>query len=92
MSNEVKRPFVAAHGALLNASVQSIWDWQPNLLNLGILLHHFSMSNPIDARFNYAAWSRKLDYASSLTGTGGLNFLCFARAGRRRNQRSPSAC
>ncbi len=36
-------------------------DWWPNLLKLNILRQHSSLSNPMDAKFNYAEEFKKLD-------------------------------
>ncbi len=61
-SNESKCPFphgqtnppVAGHGT-------SNKDWWPNRLNLSILRQHSSLSDPMDADFNYAEEFKKLD-------------------------------
>ena len=36
-------------------------DWWPNQLKLNILRQHSNLSNPMDAKFNYAAEFKKLD-------------------------------
>src|ERR1044072_2066868 len=36
-------------------------DWWPNLLNLNILRHHSSLSDPMDKGFDYAEEFNKLD-------------------------------
>jgi catalase-peroxidase len=39
-------------------------DWWPNMLNLGILRQHSSLSNPLGDQFNYAKEFHSLDLAS----------------------------
>jgi catalase-peroxidase len=39
-------------------------DWWPNMLNLGILRQHSSLSNPMDEKFNYSEEFKSLDLAA----------------------------
>ncbi len=62
MSNEAMCPFphgagkhIRAGGGPTNA------DWWPNQLNLKILAQHSTLSNPMDAAFNYAEAFKSLD-------------------------------
>ena len=61
------------HGAATNAASRgrSNTDWWPNQLNLKILAQHSSLSDPMDADFDYATEFAKLDLAAvkdDLTG------------------------
>ena len=51
------------HGALTKSAAggTSNRDWWPNQLNLSILHQHSSVSDPMDATFNYAEEFKKLD-------------------------------
>ena len=51
------------HGAATNAASRgrSNTDWWPNQLNLKILAQHSSLSDPMDADFDYAEEFKKLD-------------------------------
>jgi catalase-peroxidase len=49
------------HGTT-NLGMRSNSDWWPNQLNLRILRQNSSLSNPMDAAFNYAEEFAKLDY------------------------------
>ena len=51
------------HGAAKGAAIggRSNRDWWPNQLNLGILRQHSSLSDPMDAAFDYAAEFTTLD-------------------------------
>lgn len=61
-STESKCPF--GHGKNTTPSFSTgntNTDWWPNRLNLGPLRQHSTLSNPMDADFNYAAEFKKLD-------------------------------
>ena len=45
-----------------NARATAISDWWPNRLDLGLLRQNSSLSDPMDADFNYAEAFQKLDY------------------------------
>ena len=45
-----------------NARATAISDWWPNRLDLGLLRQNSSLSDPMDADFNYAEAFKKLDY------------------------------
>jgi catalase-peroxidase len=47
-----------------NSVGPTIQDWWPELLNLGILHQHSSLSNPMGERFNYAEEFKSLDLNS----------------------------
>ncbi len=59
MSTESKCPF---QQAAVRGKTNS--DWWPNQLNLDILQQHSSLSNPMDADFNYADAFKSLDFAA----------------------------
>ena len=61
-NGEAKCPF--GHGATVPQAQggTSNRDWWPNSLRLNILRQHSSLSNPMDANFNYAEEFKKLDY------------------------------
>ena len=62
MSNDAKCPFSGgAAGSHTTAGSQSNADWWPNQLNLKILHQHSSLSDPMDADFNYAEEFKTLD-------------------------------
>ena len=52
---EAKCPFHHADGGMSNR------DWWPELLNLGILHQHSSLSNPMGEEFNYSEEFKSLD-------------------------------
>ncbi|WP_215223538.1 catalase/peroxidase HPI [Echinicola shivajiensis] len=60
-NGESKCPFIG--GALKQSAGGGTRnrDWWPNQLNLGILRQHSSLSNPMEADFNYAEEFNKLD-------------------------------
>lgn len=61
VNGEAKCPF---HGGALKQTAGGGTrnrDWWPNLLNLGVLRQHSSMSNPMGEDFNYAAEFKSLD-------------------------------
>jgi catalase-peroxidase len=61
MSNESKCPF---SGVIVKPNAGAgthIREWWPNRLNLNLLRQHSSLSNPMDADFNYAVEFQKLD-------------------------------
>ena len=64
MSNELKCPFSGSHGSRTTVGARSNQDWWPNQLNLKILHHHSSKSNPLAPDFNYAEEFKKLDLAA----------------------------
>ena len=45
-----------------NARATALSDWWPNRLDLGVLRQNSSLSDPMDADFNYAEAFQKLDY------------------------------
>jgi catalase-peroxidase len=55
MATETKCPFAGATPAHTNR------DWWPNQLNVQILHQHSTLSNPMDAEFNYAEEFKTLD-------------------------------
>jgi catalase-peroxidase len=55
MATETKCPFAGATPARTNR------DWWPNQLNVQILHQHSTLSNPMDAEFNYAEEFKTLD-------------------------------
>ena len=57
MSAEAKCPF--HHSSSASTANR---DWWPNQLNLGLLHHHSSLSDPMDKNFNYAEEFKSLDY------------------------------
>jgi len=59
-SNGAKCPFPHANGH----APRTNQDWWPNALNLNILHQHSSLSDPMDAGFDYAAEFENLDYAA----------------------------
>ncbi|UUY08316.1 catalase/peroxidase HPI [Pseudomonas sp. J452] len=61
MSNDAKCPFSGGAGSPTVAGAQSNADWWPNQLNLKILHQHSSLSDPMDADFNYAEEFKSLD-------------------------------
>ena len=63
-NGESKCPFT---GGMLKRSAgggTSNRDWWPNLLNLNILRQHSSLSNPMEAEFDYAREFKSLDLAA----------------------------
>ena len=63
-NGESKCPFT---GGMLKRSAgggTSNRDWWPNLLNLSILRQHSSLSNPMEAEFDYAREFKTLDLAA----------------------------
>ncbi len=65
-TSSAKCPFHAAGGASATHGTQSNAQWWPNQLNLSILHQHQHqpVSNPMDARFNYAQAFKKLNYVA----------------------------
>ena len=64
VNSESKCPFT---GSVLRKSAgggTSNRDWWPNQLKLNILRQHSTLSNPMDADFNYAEEFKSLDYAA----------------------------
>jgi len=60
-SNPGKCPFPHGQSVPAGGMGTSNTDWWPNRLNLQILRQHSSLSNPMDAGFNYAEEFKKLD-------------------------------
>ena len=58
MASEAKCPF--HHSSPTAGATNS--HWWPNQLNLNLLHQHSSLSDPMDAHFNYAEEFKKLDY------------------------------
>ena len=58
-------------------------DWWPNQLDLSVLHHHSSLSNPMEEEFDYAAAFKTLDLdetsASRLSGLGAFHRDPFDR-------------
>ncbi len=61
MSNESRCPVV--HG-MTHRAMRSSDDWWPKQLNLRILRQNSSLSNPMDADFEYARAFKSLDFAA----------------------------
>jgi catalase-peroxidase len=64
MNGESKCPF---HGGSLKQSAGGgtrNHQWWPNQLRLGVLRQHSSLSNPMSAKFNYAAEFKSLDLSA----------------------------
>ncbi len=61
MSNESKCPVV--HG-MTHRAMRSNGDWWPKQLNLRILRQNSSLSNPMDADFQYTRAFKSLDFAA----------------------------
>jgi catalase-peroxidase len=63
-NGEAKCPF--NHGVVKQSAGSGTrnQDWWPNQLNLSILRQHSSLSNPMDADFNYAEEFKSLDLAA----------------------------
>ena len=63
-NGEAKCPF--NHGAVKQSAGGGTrnHNWWPNQLNLGILRQHSSVSNPMDADFNYSEEFKSLDLAA----------------------------
>ena len=61
MSNESKCPFSGGTGSNPQAGSSASASWWPNQLNLKILHQHSSLSNPMNAEFNYAEAFKSLD-------------------------------
>ena len=59
MSPEVKCPF---HHSTSASTTNR--DWWPNQLNLNLLHHHSSLSDPMGENFNYAEAFKSLDYTA----------------------------
>jgi len=64
MSDDVKCPYAAMHGARTTPAAQSNDQWWPNRLNLKILHQHSEKSNPLGADFDYRSAFEGLDYAA----------------------------
>jgi catalase-peroxidase len=60
MATELKCPFPGATRAFSNH------DWWPNQVDLTVLHQHSSLSNPMDASFNYAKEFKSLDFEALL--------------------------
>jgi len=63
MTSENKCP-VTGHGGQEPARGRTNRDWWPDQLNLGLLRQHSSLSDPMDAGFDYAAEFKTLDLAA----------------------------
>ncbi len=61
VNDEPKCPFPGAKQQQTAGSGTSNRDWWPNQLKINILRQHSSLSNPMDASFNYAEAFRSLD-------------------------------
>jgi catalase-peroxidase len=61
MSNESQCPFSAGRAAAAVAGARTNRDWWPNQLNLKLLRQHSTLSNPMDANFDYAKAFNSLD-------------------------------
>jgi catalase-peroxidase len=61
MSTEAKCPVMGGARKHTVAGARTNADWWPNQLNLNILHQHSSLSNPMDAEFNYAEEFKSLD-------------------------------
>lgn len=61
MSNESKCPFSGQIVKPNAGAGTGLREWWPNRLNLNILRQHSSLSNPMDADFNYAEEFKTLD-------------------------------
>lgn len=59
MSTEMKCPF---HNAAAAGEVQSNRDWWPERLNVGLLRQNSSLSDPLDADFDYVKAFKELDF------------------------------
>jgi catalase-peroxidase len=59
MSTEAKCPFHHSSSASTTSN-----HWWPNQLNLNLLHHHSSLSDPMGENFNYAEAFKSLDYAA----------------------------
>ena len=60
MTTDSKCPF--NHAALSGGATNT--SWWPNKLNLNLLRQHSSLSDPLGAKFDYAAEFAKLDFAA----------------------------
>lgn len=72
VNGEAKCPF--GHGSISQSAGKGTrnQDWWPNQLNLNILRQHSSLSNPMDADFNYAKEFASLDLAQVKSEIGTL--------------------
>ncbi len=61
MSSENQCPFSGHHKSQTIAGTQTNRDWWPNQLNLKILRQHSSLSDPMNAGFDYAKEFKSLD-------------------------------
>ncbi len=59
MSTEMKCPF---HNTAAAGDVQSNRDWWPERLNVGLLRQNSSLSDPLDADFDYVKAFKELDF------------------------------
>lgn len=59
MSTEMSCPF---HNTAAAGEVQSNRDWWPKRLNIGLLRQNSSLSNPLDADFDYVNAFKELDF------------------------------
>ena len=64
MSHETQEPAMGAADKRAGGRGTSNRDWWPNQLDLHILHQHSALSNPLGAKFNYAAEFQKLDLAA----------------------------
>ncbi len=64
MSHETQAPAMGAPNKRAGGRGTSNRDWWPNQLDLHILHQHSALSNPMDAKFNYAEEFQKLDLAA----------------------------
>src|SRR5450432_4048311 len=67
MSPEAKCPF--HHGSSASTTNR---DWWPNQLNLNLLHHHSSLSDPMGKNFSYAEEFKSLDYKALKKDLAGL--------------------
>jgi catalase-peroxidase len=63
-NSESKCPFTSGMLKKTAGTGTSNRDWWPNQLKLNILRQHSSLSNPMDAQFNYAEAFKSLDLAA----------------------------
>jgi catalase-peroxidase len=63
-NSEAKCPFTGATAKQTAGSGPQNNDWWPNQLKLNILRQHSSLTNPMEADFNYAAAFKSLDLAA----------------------------
>ncbi|MEY2998546.1 MAG: hypothetical protein RLZZ02_355, partial [Bacteroidota bacterium] len=61
-SSEAKCPFSGHNAPKAAGRGTRNQDWWPNQLNLNILRQHSSLSNPMEADFDYTAAFESLDY------------------------------